>query len=868
MKKIFMALALLFIFPVTIQAEVLYEFREQKFLAKDVIYEQNRQMTADGMLDIHILFVPLDNPFMYVGPVSSQKEQGLKESTTNLLAGTDAIAGVNGDFFGLAGTHSVPFGPVAADGRLQSITGSTNAGKNEFAAFFLGEGNVPFMQYIKADVKFFNNGRENIELGIYNRIGNNLDWPVLVDRQIMASTAELDARFPGLTKIVVENGFITYISRWGETVDIPDGGYIVIIPGHLMGKYRPLVNVGETAQFHIGNNIGLDMNRLRSAIGGGGLILANGAVVNDGGVAARGRHPRTAIGVSADRRQLILMTVDGRTHSIGATHEEMAALLARYGAYDAMHLDGGGSSTMAYRNPDSGQLTLANTTSDGAQRRVINALGVFDRAPLGDFATLGIRLSQQHVFTGTPVWAEAFGRDWQLRRMELPQNAAVTYYAEPAEGGWDGRQYTPSKAGTQTVQALYNGYNAWQYLYVHAIAELNAHPASIRTAEGLTTELRFSGLSLNGTEVAADNGVQIRVIPAELGTVQDGAFTAYRTGSGYLECALNGVLTYVPVTVAGSGQALAAFNTGMQPAAGGPVKFSGAPGNVTGWVMPESVNERSVTALHYNFEASFQTQAAYMDFEPPLIVPGAPMSLRLRVMGDGSGHWLRGQVTDGGGQRHIVDFERNVDFTDWRTVTAMLPNAPGPFTLQRIYMVETAAMETGTHRVYFDGLEALYAPSAIMEVPAITHRFADPTRVTEDAGPPTLTVPTAVSGYSVRKEGGAAIVTLTAGQGGLFETDKGQWAKFIPETNSLMPDFVVAVVDSNPLTFSQAKEFELFHKALTTHSKMNKPVFVVSAAGEGTTTLTMKDGIRYIDLARGAGNIRFWAEGNNVRWGE
>jgi hypothetical protein len=481
--------------------------------------------------------------------------------------------------------------------------------------------------------------------------------------------------------------------------------------------------------------------------------------------------------------------------------------------------------------------------------------------------SLGISLSQDKVFAGTPVVAEAYGRDYLMRRVALPWNANITYYAEPAEGGWSGNKYIPSKAGVQTVQALYAGYNAWQYLQVYDIAELQCEPADIRTAEGLSTALRFSGVATDGTQVPADNGVIIRVLPPELGAVEDGMFIARRAGSGYLECMVNNVFVYVPVTVAGNAQALGVFNTGQLPALGGPVQFSGT-NNVTGWVMPETAQGRSVTGLHYNFKIGYETQAAYANFEPALALPGEPFALRMRVKGDGSGHWLRGQVTDGNGRNHNIDFARNVDFTDWRTVTAMLPNVPGPFTLNRVYMVEIAVFEEETNRIAFDRLEALYASTVSMPAPP-GQRFNDPQRVTGDTGPASLTVPVSVSGYSARKQGEAAVVTLMAADGGLFATDKQQWERLLPDIDALFPDYVVVVVDMNPLRFSQFKEFELLHLALTTQTRFgtNRPVFVVSAAGE-ETVLTMKDGIRYIDLARGAAGLHFWVEGKDVRWGD
>ena len=88
------------------------------------------------------------------------------------------------------------------------------------------------------------------------------------------------------------------------------------------------------------------------------------------------RHPRTAAGVTADGRTLILAVVDGRQpeHSIGVTLPELADILIGLGAVDAINLDGGGSSTFIYRRPDGTLLT--NQAPGGTWRPVGNHLGV------------------------------------------------------------------------------------------------------------------------------------------------------------------------------------------------------------------------------------------------------------------------------------------------------------------------------------------------------------------------------------------------------------------------------------------------------------------------------------------------------------
>lgn len=70
--------------------------------------------------------------------------------------------------------------------------------------------------------------------------------------------------------------------------------------------------------------------------------------------------PRTAFGVSADGRYLYVLVVDGRQkgYSLGADMVDLAMLLRAAGASDAMNADGGGSSTLVYR--DDGRTVTAN----------------------------------------------------------------------------------------------------------------------------------------------------------------------------------------------------------------------------------------------------------------------------------------------------------------------------------------------------------------------------------------------------------------------------------------------------------------------------------------------------------------------------
>ena len=87
---------------------------------------------------------------------------------------------------------------------------------------------------------------------------------------------------------------------------------------------------------------------------------------------------RTAIGLSKDRRTLTLFTVDVRGQSEGMRLSEVAALLIRdFAVYDALNLDGGGSTTMAMEGAN-GDASIVNVSSDNPAGRVVaTSLAVF-----------------------------------------------------------------------------------------------------------------------------------------------------------------------------------------------------------------------------------------------------------------------------------------------------------------------------------------------------------------------------------------------------------------------------------------------------------------------------------------------------------
>lgn len=119
-----------------------------------------------------------------------------------------------------------------------------------------------------------------------------------------------------------------------------------------------------------------------TAVSGVYQCLRGGEVL----LAGTDRQPRTGTGVSQDTRYVYLLTVDGRSEaSVGATNREVGEWLSYFGAHDGIYMDGGGSTTMVWWDPDAlgtDKTRVLNTPSDGALRSVGNNIGVYFTDPV------------------------------------------------------------------------------------------------------------------------------------------------------------------------------------------------------------------------------------------------------------------------------------------------------------------------------------------------------------------------------------------------------------------------------------------------------------------------------------------------------
>ena len=120
-------------------------------------------------------------------------------------------------------------------------------------------------------------------------------------------------------------------------------------------------------------------NETAYAFYGNGFVLKNGKnafpAVNP---KFKSREPRMAFGLSADRKTLVILAVDGRQpgYSLGASYADLAEIFRREGCTDALNLDGGGSTSFVVYDRNTGRPEMVNRHANGYVRKIALNFGI------------------------------------------------------------------------------------------------------------------------------------------------------------------------------------------------------------------------------------------------------------------------------------------------------------------------------------------------------------------------------------------------------------------------------------------------------------------------------------------------------------
>jgi len=324
-----------------------------------VVYGHQRRADSYGPNVVNYLEIDLRRNWEVKLVLAQDRVYGA-ERVSDMAKRTGAIAAVNGAYFASNGR---PLGVFMIDGELitEPYANRTAVGLGPQGAIIDNVGFVGELWYageLLTSISGLNRPRLQDELIVYTE----------------AYGTKTNTNVYGY-EVVVVDGVVVQLQPEGNST-IPPGGLVLSAHG-AQRQYLAGLKVGDQVEVVI--NLQPDWSELgiRQIIGGGPRLLRGGVLDITGEAEQfkddilKGRAPRTAIGITADQK-LLLVTVNGRQPniSVGMTLEELGNLLIELGALEAMNLDGGGSTTMIVRN------LVLNLPSDGKERAVANAIVV------------------------------------------------------------------------------------------------------------------------------------------------------------------------------------------------------------------------------------------------------------------------------------------------------------------------------------------------------------------------------------------------------------------------------------------------------------------------------------------------------------
>jgi exopolysaccharide biosynthesis protein len=272
--------------------------------------------------------------------IGNEKEMtGINPLVTN-ARNNNVIAAINGGYFNR--NNKLPLGAIKSN-------------NNWLSGAILNRGAIAWND--KKNYKF---GRFNLEETVTIANGEKLPIIYLNTAYIKAGITRYNSNW-GKTYtplsdneniVVIEDNLVTKqltdLLAGKQIIDIPQNGYLLVLRSFksALTKFK----IGDFVEIKTNTNP-RDFDKYPNIIGGGPLLIENGKIVLDGEAEGftknflQGTASRSAI-AQTNNGNIILVAVHNRIGGKGPSLQEMAEIMLKLGANNALNLDGGSSTSL------------------------------------------------------------------------------------------------------------------------------------------------------------------------------------------------------------------------------------------------------------------------------------------------------------------------------------------------------------------------------------------------------------------------------------------------------------------------------------------------------------------------------------------
>ena len=327
------------------------------------VWQKRHFLTERGPVDVFVLRVLKEDPNWRVRPALAADTLYTRHSVAYICRQLGAVAGINGGFFASQGP---PVGMLVIDGewitnplKNRTMLASSKAGQARMGRWsFTGRVRFEGKGYLTIDDLNRNQPQEE-GLVVYTR-----RWADTLPGNVNCVRLAVNAQ-----------GVVVIKEMAGRPVAIPEGGYVL---SGRVGKGAALakVEVGEICHVELGTDP--PWPELWWAVEGGPRLLVDGKIQVTGWEESfrsdirEGFASRSAAGITKAGDLMLVAVESPGSERGGVTLKELALMMQKLGAWQAMNLDGGGSTTVVQNGQTINRVR-------GGSRLVSNAIVVVPR---------------------------------------------------------------------------------------------------------------------------------------------------------------------------------------------------------------------------------------------------------------------------------------------------------------------------------------------------------------------------------------------------------------------------------------------------------------------------------------------------------
>ncbi|MCI5675480.1 MAG: phosphodiester glycosidase family protein [Ezakiella sp.] len=853
-KKIITISSALIMASLPIFAEPEYRYIEKKettTISEGVSLDKIMDFSSNGVRNINVVRFNISNDKVELIPIYNNNTASQGMAVTKMVDGFGAVAGINGDFFNY--NPRAPLGMAISNGEM--IYSNSDSSDPTPSIIMNKSTNSMDVGRFDINMKLVFTGAQGVKeipLGLINK-PNGYGSTGMYTRAWGNSSR--GGKTNSQTEVAVSGGVVIDRKDQDTPMAIPEGGYVVNIKD---GLYLP--SVGDKVELQI---TGVNINDISFAIGAGSVILKDG-VVQNAGINIAGNHPRTAMGFNKNTGEIYLVTVDGRSIYHGMDTTELAELLKRLGATEAVNLDGGGSTTLAIRDVNTGKAKVENHIS--SERAVMNGVGVKSKSSVGAPAKMEIKTEGDKLFKNTTKWVSIKLFDAVGNPIAVDNSKIVLQSSLPAE--INKNSFKPTSSGKLELTVSYGDLSqAISFEVLDTPQVLLLEDDTIGLQSGGSYKLKDAiGIDIVGNRATIRAHELKAEVVGNVGVIKDGVFKRNEVKeNGAIALSFGSAKARIIVSKS-------AYKEGINPMGeitGLKAYALPAPGRASLQVVQD---KRPVTRLWYNFSATKAAKSFGINFTG-VVLPKD--SSELSIFTKNHEDFVPQATITVAGKDMVVSFSENLEllgYTEWR---AKLPGENN-IALKNIFFAAPEGTASKGH-IDIKDLSAVISPDTSTMYANLRTNYNDELltnnlrstdiaivavgdKAKADLANDVLknhNIVISIDGKAqsnnkdmIKTDGSSIFAQFKNDKGGLRASDTKQWNELLTTVKNSKAGNVFITLDGgskDELGIINPVERELFRETVEDMMKSGKRVFVITNLKEPSGT-RYDEGVRYINL--------------------